>query len=59
MIASRIGHTEVFDAAVDELLSELPFEFRVSSVLLANGRHIVAILDLFFLLLTEPIEVLL
>ena len=59
MIALTIRYTEILDAAIDELLSELSFEFWVLSIDLRLSRHIVAVLDLLFFGLAESLEILL
>ena len=55
-VSLGVGHSKVFDAAVDELLMELPFEVWVTPVLVANCRHVVAILGLFFVRLATTIS---
>ena len=57
VIPLGVGHAEVFLAAIDELLPELAFELRISSILLRLGCHVVPILDLLFLGLSKAIEV--
>ena len=59
VIPFGVWDTEVLFAAVKELCTELALEFRITPVLLRLCRHIIPVLDFFFLGLLEALEVVL
>ena len=59
VISLGIWNAEVFFATIDKFLAQLTLELRVSPVLLRCSGHIVAILNLLLLTLSEVLKVLL
>ena len=57
VVPLRVGHSEVLDAPIDELLPELPLELRVPPINCRLLGHVVPILDLLLFGLAETIEV--
>ena len=57
VIALSVGDPKVLLAAIDELLTKLSFELRVSPVLLGLCCHVVPVLDLVFFGLSKAIKV--
>ena len=57
VVSLRVGYAKVLDASVDELLPEHLLKCWIPSILLRLCCHVVAILDLLFLSLSEPIKV--
>ena len=57
MISFGVGHSEVLDTSINELLSQLSFELRVASIDCGLGGHVVSVFDFFLFGLAEAIEV--